>query len=311
MTTPRKDLLITVGFDGSEPGCAALDWAADEASRRHTSLEVLLASGSAVGPTPGIPMMSPWPDERADALLAEALARVAARAPGLTARGVTSLGGAAGALIEASTTSALVVVGGRRHSKLGELLLGATAPQVAAHAHCPVVVVVPGLPDVGAAAPVVLGVDGSAEGDAACEFAFRRAADTDRPLVAVHTWWLDAPAQLGFSSLSSDVVGRFEEGHRELADDAVATWAAKFPEVQVERLVVRADPVGALRGAARHAALLIVGSRGHGGFAGLMLGSVSQGLLHGQLSCPVVVVHRGDGSRQELRVDASSGRSEW
>ncbi len=293
METTRKSLPVTVGYDGTDLGAAALDWAVDEASRRHAPLTVVLASGTAMGPTPVVPMMSPWPDEAAGDLLAGARARVAARAPRVRVDVVTSLGGPAGALIEASTSSALIVVGGPRHSKVGELFLGATAPQVAAHAHCPVVVI-PESATANPTMPVVLAVDGSAASQSACELAFARAADTGRPLVAVHAWWLDGPEQLGLSPMNPEVVEQIEAGQREVAAEAVATWSAKFPEVPVEHLAVREHPVPALLAAAAHAEILVMGSRGHGGFAGLLLGSVSQGVLHGRPPCPVVVVHRGD-----------------
>ncbi len=293
MQRSPRDLPVTVGFDGTELGAAALDWAVDEARRRGAGLNILLASGSAVGPTPGIPMMSPWPDEAAEELIAEGRARAGHRAPELTVQAATSLGGAAGALIDLSTTSSLVVLGGRRRSVLGEFFLGATAPQVAAHAHCPVVVV-PGPREAVEAAPLVLGVDGSAESQAACEFAFTRAADTGRPLIAVYAWYLDTPTPMGLTRLSTEVVDTIETGHRELAADSIQTWSAKFPDVQVETLVERAEPVRALLQAATDADLLVVGSRGHGGFTGLFLGSVSQGILHRPHTCPVVVVHRGD-----------------
>jgi nucleotide-binding universal stress UspA family protein len=292
MSTSREDrnATIVVGIDGSEVAYAALDWALDEAGRRDAEVVGVLASGGAIGPTPLVPMMNDWPDEAARALLAAAESHAATRASATTFRTVTSLSGAAAALLHASEQADLVVVGGRRHRRLGELLLGATAPQVAAHASCPVVVVPAGTQPEDDR-PVVVGVDGSTSGRAALEFAFAHAAETGRPLVALHAWWLGVPDTAGRSTLSSDVIIPTEQDHRALADDALRPFTTEYPRVPVEQVVVRADPVDALLEAGEKAGLVVVGSRGHGGFAGLLLGSVSQGVLHARLTCPVAVVH--------------------
>ena len=76
---------------------------------------------------------------------------------------------------------------------------------------------------------------------------------------------------------------------RELLADAVAPWALKYPAVEVEITVVDGSAASALVQASKGAALVVVGSRGHGGFTGLLLGSVSQALLR-HADCPVAVV---------------------
>ena len=76
---------------------------------------------------------------------------------------------------------------------------------------------------------------------------------------------------------------------RELLADAVAPWALKYPAVEVEVTVVEGSVAWALVQASNGAALVVVGSRGHGGFTGLLLGSVSQALLR-HAECPVAVV---------------------
>ncbi len=289
----RKNKAVVVGFDGTEVAYAALDWALDEAGQRNADVVAVLASGAAMVPTPMVPMMTDWPDEPAKAVLAAARSHAAERSPGTTLRTVTSLTGPAAALLRASESAGLVVVGGHRHRRLGELLLGATAPQVAAHASCPVVVVPAGEQPT-ADRPVVVGVDGSPTGRAALEFAFARAAETGRPLVAVHAWWLSAADRAGLSARSSDVLAAIEDSHRELAKEAIEPFAVTYPEVPVEEVVVCEDPVDALLEAGEKAGLLVVGSRGHGGFVGLLLGSVSQGVLHAPVNCPIAVVRGVD-----------------
>ena len=75
---------------------------------------------------------------------------------------------------------------------------------------------------------------------------------------------------------------------RELLADAVAPWALKYPAVEVEITVMAGSAPWALVQASNGAALVVVGSRGHGGFTGLLLGSVSQALLR-HAACPVAV----------------------
>lgn len=291
MSKPADTILV--GFDGSVAAYAALDWAIDEAKRRDADVVALLASGAAMVSTPLMPMMTDWPDDAATSVLRGAVAHAATRSPETRVRTTSSLSGAAGALVEGSASARLVVIGGERHNPLSELALGATAPQVAGHARCPVVVVPRGGSTV-ADAPVVVGVDGSSEAQTALEFAFGHAEETGRPLVAVHSWWLDAPDGLDLAVISPSFADRLERKQQDLVDEAIGTWKSKFPEVSVERVLVQGNPVEALLETAKQAHLLVVGSRGHGGFAGLFLGSVSQGLIHAALPCPLAVVHASD-----------------
>ena len=297
MNSTPESRTIVVGFDGSEVSYAALDWALDEAVGRHAEVAAVLASGGAAGSTPQVPMWADWPDDAARALLADARTHAAGRARGVPFRTVTSMASAARALIETSTGAALVVIGGTRHRRLGELLLGATAPQVVAHAHCPVIVIPSGHVPV-EDRPVVVGVDGSSAARGAVDFAFARAAATSRRLIAVHAWWLDAPSRIAPMAFGPEVLDQIEAENRALVDGVVSDAASTFPDVDVEQVLVRGNPVEALLEAGEKAALLVVGSRGHGGFAGLLLGSVSQGVLHAHLPCPIAVVRSTEVGHQ-------------
>lgn len=125
---------VIAGWDGSQGADAAVDWAAAEAARRGSPLEVVMTwqvpvlAGVYVPDTAGI--------ERANQ---QALGEVVARVPGATGRSV--MGTAAAVLVEASATAELVVVGSRGRGGLRGLLLGSVSHQVAAHGHGPVVVV--------------------------------------------------------------------------------------------------------------------------------------------------------------------------
>jgi nucleotide-binding universal stress UspA family protein len=138
---------------------------------------------------------------------------------------------------------------------------------------------------------VVVGVDGSPPGDAALDFAFSAAARQGLPLAAVHVRIL-SPIDSYVDDQTLEL--RLEEAvpGRDLLDQAVDPWAAKYPAVAVKRAVHHGSPVDGLRRAAAGSDLLVVGRRGHGGFARLMLGSASQALLL-HAPCPVAVVGPG------------------
>jgi nucleotide-binding universal stress UspA family protein len=140
--------------------------------------------------------------------------------------------------------------------------------------------------------PVLLAVDGSDAGAAAVEFAFAEAALRGAPLVAMHVWntrserALDDP--LDPMRVVVDV-HKLEEAQRELLEATLAPHRAARPEVAVEPRLVRSRIRSALLTASRDARLVVVGARGRGGFQGMLLGSVSQALLH-HADCPVIVV---------------------
>ena len=282
---------VVVGFDGSDPSRAALSWALRDARRRHLPVHVLVAKSVLyTAAAPGLGVTGPWPDDLSGDLQAEARRRAHEEAPDVPLSTESALGSPAAFLVRASAQADLVVVGRGRHSMLGEAVVGSTSTQVAAHAACPVVVVQQeDAPD--PAAPIVVGTDGSLTSEGALAFALDRASLLGTRVRVVHAWWLDVPDRLGVSWLSEDVVARVEAGHRALLDDVVATWSAKYPDVDVVGTLVRGLPVEAIAQVEAKPQLVVVGSRGHGGFAGLLLGSVSQGLLHRDRACPLVVVH--------------------
>ncbi|MGX7826250.1 universal stress protein [Actinokineospora sp. 24-640] len=184
-------------------------------------------------------------------------------------------------LLRASRSAALVVLGSRGLGGFSGLLVGSSAVQVAAHACVPVVVVHGGGPgERTARGDVVVGVDGSAHSADAIAFAFGEARRLGTGLLAVSV----APVGLPAGELPADDA----RTARALAE-AMAGWAEKYPEVPVRRDVVVGHPARTLTDLAAGAAMLVVGSRGAGGFRGLLLGSVSQAVLH-HATCPVAIV---------------------
>jgi nucleotide-binding universal stress UspA family protein len=281
---------VVVGYDSFGSGDAAFDWAVQEAARRDAPLHLLVARGVLYNAAPGFAAASPWPDDITGELVDEARRFASEHAPGTAVTVGSSLETSAATLVAASRKAELVVVGRRHHTAIGEAIAGSTSAQVVGHAACPVVVVDREF-DCPPTAPIVVAVDGSPENDAALAFAFERASTLSVPLVALHAWWLDVPDRIGVSWLSEDRITVIGDTHERILEAAVARWSEKFPDVHVRKVLVRELPVQAILAEAQGAQLIVVGSRGHGGFAGLVLGSVSQGLLHHDRPCPLAVVH--------------------
>ena len=133
---------------------------------------------------------------------------------------------------------------------------------------------------------IVVGVDGSGHAEAALAWALRQGELTGAHVVAVTCW--EYPVNFGWVP-PMPVDYRPDEDARTMLDQAVEKARAEHPGVDVRRLVVEGTPANALLDAAKGAELLVVGTRGHGGFAGLLLGSVSEHCV-AHAPCPVVVV---------------------
>jgi nucleotide-binding universal stress UspA family protein len=139
--------------------------------------------------------------------------------------------------------------------------------------------------------PVVVGVDGSPGSQAAVGYAYAEADTRNVPLVVQNVWW--TPSYDGLTpppdAWQVDPAALEEEAGRIVAE-AVAGWAEKYPDVPVDtRLTHGADAEAELIESSAHASLVVVGSRGRGGFTGLLLGSVSQALVH-HAECPVAII---------------------
>lgn len=289
----RSSRTVVTGIDGSQSALDAARWAADEASRRHDRLRLVYAFGwttEAVG-HPGLG------ERRRDIMLeharrdlAAAEAAVAAHAPGVPVESELVVGYPIGVLVRESRHAELVVVGARGLSRIGGLLLGSVAMALATHGACPVVVVRGPGQAVAPTAPVVVGIDGSPVSELALAFAYEEAALRGAPLVAVHTW-TDLVADPVIAPLLDWEAIEVDE--QVVLGERLAGWAEKFPDVVVRRVVTRDRPAHALLEEAVGAQLVVVGSRGRGGFAGLVLGSVSHAVLH-RSPCPVAVVRPGE-----------------
>lgn len=271
---------IVVGVDGSESSGSAIVWAAREAALRDLPVRLVHAVIWSMIDTPmdlaayGIPRE----DLRAgaEAILSEAADKARAEVPGLTVSTHMEVASPAGALLTAAEEAEMLVVGNRGHGGFTGLLVGSTAVQAAAHASCPVVIVRPDRPD-SRSGPIIVGVDGSAEAGNALRFAIHEARLRNCAVEVVHGLEHDQ---------SPDELAAAER----LLDKAMLEQDSSG--VSLTAKVIRKSPAEALAEASETASLVAVGGRGHGGFRGLLFGSVSHALIH-HARCPVVVARSG------------------
>ena len=275
---------IVVGVDGSDSALRAVRWATEEAASRNAPVKLVHACLLVAAYTPTLP-------SSADDVLADEgreWLREASRAAADVALQVDvtlalERGDPAMVLVEASGKAQLMVLGSRGLGGFTGLVIGSVASKLAQRGACPLVVV-RGEDMDRAGKPVVVGVDGSPASEAAIVFAYEQAARLHAPLVAVHTWSDTVPA----ATLAIDWQ-EIQTVESEVLSERLAGWQEKYPEVCVERVVTWDRPARSLIEQARDAQLVVVGSRGRGGFAGLLLGSTSQALVH-HAPCPVAVV---------------------
>jgi nucleotide-binding universal stress UspA family protein len=126
--------------------------------------------------------------------------------------------------------------------------------------------------------------------EAALGFAVEHAARHEVPLVAMYGWRDRHRQRSGIGApLGTRTVERLEAAQRML-ESALDEWRAKHPSLEIVAEAVPVHPARVLADASQRCALLVVGARGRGAFAGLLMGSVSQSALH-YARCPVAVVH--------------------
>ncbi|MEV4107476.1 universal stress protein [Nonomuraea sp. NPDC049695] len=278
--------MIIVGVDGSRTGLDAAGWAATEAALRRAPLTVAHAVPKWVCEETHsrYAEVGRWMREGAKTVLLSARDRALRERPELTVETTLLPGDPRTALIKASEEAELLVVGSRGIGGVRGLLVGSVAYGVAAHARTDVVLVRdrPSAPQ----GEVVVGVDGSPGGRQALDFAFAESELRGALLRAVHAWAWPHPS--GFEPADPDSE---RDALREL-NEFLAGYRDRHPGVDVVPEIVHGHPVEVLREAAKGADLLVVGSHGHSQLAGMLMGSISQAMLH-HAPCPLVVVRRG------------------
>ncbi|MCX4918839.1 universal stress protein [Streptomyces sp. NBC_00687] len=282
---------VVVGVSRSEASKAGVAWAAEEAVLRHLPLRLVHALEWPPGAEPhphGAHPQRTWSAHfRAggEMVLREAADLIRESHPHLELDAHTADGSRARVLVQQGAEAALLVVGAKPPNVEEQLFvvspLGVT---LTAHAGCPVAVVRP--PQQASddqQQPIVLGVDGSANSREAMTFAFEEAALSGARLRVVAVRHVHPGRPVGGEE--EDV----ENESRAELSEATAGWREKYPDVEIEYQVKYGHPARALAHTAARARCLVVGSRGLGGFRGMLVGSVSHVLLH-QGTCPLIVI---------------------
>lgn len=294
MTRPQEHRPVVFGVDPDPSRRMALAWAADEAARRRTPLHLVHAEGVPTRGYRGREVRPSWEEwNRAlhaagEDVLKRAVAFAEARQPQVETSWVLAEGDPARVLREQAHDAVAVVLGSRHLSRAKEVFgPGSVAVPLIAHARCPVVVV-PEPEHITQQPPhFVVGVDGSPHSAAAVDFAFQEAALHGAMLRALYVWQPEP-----FGVLDEHAA---QQECRRLLSETVAGRTAAHPEVELHHELVSGHPVEELARASAHALGLVVGTRGHGGFTGMLLGSVSQGVLH-YAHCPVITVPNAPGT---------------
>jgi nucleotide-binding universal stress UspA family protein len=283
---------IIVAVDGSAESDAAVSWAAREASMRHEHVTLMHVVQPVTVNWPVSPeqtTVTEWQEDNARHVIDHAREGLSAaldqphppesRTDVLHAHPVD-------ALVDASKDARMIVVGSHGRGALGRLLLGSVSRGVVEHAHCPVAVIhtdeasAPAHPK----APVLLGIDGSPASEAATEWAFDEASRRGVELIALHAW-SDVAV---FPILGMD--WRTYQGQgEELLAERLAGWQERYPDVHVSRRLVCDTPAHWLLEESQNAQLVVLGSHGRGGFAGMRLGAVSAAVAQ-SAKVPVIVV---------------------
>jgi nucleotide-binding universal stress UspA family protein len=286
---------IVVGVDGSPASRVAVDWAAREASLRDLPLTLIhVVQWATLGMWPGLPMpdgLEAQFEKRGREVLSNAVRTVedaTKRSGSIHVETELITAAVVPTLVDWSKGAAMIVVGCRGLGAMGRRLLGSVSWGLIRHAHCPVAVIHdedPLMP-MPAMAPVVVGIDGSPASESAAALAFEEASRRGVELVAVHAWSDFAVSEVPGIEWS-DVEKRAEETLAE----RLAGYQERYPDVAVRRVVVLDRPSHQLLKQSESAQLTVVGSHGRGGFAGMLLGSVSSAVAE-SARMPVIVTRR-------------------
>ncbi|HVX43851.1 MAG TPA: universal stress protein [Mycobacteriales bacterium] len=279
---------IVVGIDDTPASRAALRWACAEAIAAGARLQVVhCRTGGASDLVHGNGTSADHHD-----LIHPAIAAATVAHPQLVIHGEVRTDRPAAALVRASTTAAMVVVGSHTRSGIETVLLGSTALEVVSRAACPVIVVPPDPPRHPGrfADHVVVGIDGSEESHTALEFGLAEAQLHDRPLAAVFVEHGNSADSYFDRDLLETIVEYAQPG-REMLARMVEPLAVRYPQVHVKEALIPGRPLTGLMRVSAGAHLLVVGTRAHHALTGSRTGSTALALAR-RAECPVAVVHR-------------------
>lgn len=277
--TPR----IVVGYDGSADAETALTWAAATAGEQKLPVDVVVV---ATQMDPIVGEYRAHEDEAAEERRRSALQRLE-ELDVAESRVEVCHGPVVPELIRASAGASMLVVGSTGHGLTTGTLTGSVSQHVARHADCAVVVVRPQRSP--HARRIVVGVDGSAESGRALRFACERALATGESVTAVHGYTSLSTRMLNLDPAGTGSVARRVALANTFVADICSDLTLTYPGIEIEPEAIAVRPDHVLVDASGAASLVVVGTRGRDAFAELLLGSVSQYVLH-HAQCPVAVV---------------------
>ncbi len=292
---------VVVALDGSPGDEPVVDWAIDEAARLDAPLRVVSVVDPGVQLTPyealvsGSPSLADDLEQGARQVLDQAAARARGRQPGLHVATAVPWGPPAAAIVRLSAGALRVVVGAPARGRLERMLLGSVALPVVAHARCPVAVV-PADTEVVRPRRIVVAVDGSEASGHAVETALASAHASGASVTCVLGWHLEVQNGVVVTEPGSDSWVEVEQRYLGLVNGVVDPLAARHPGVDVTVDIRHRSPSKAVveAGAELDADLIVVGRRGHGGFSGLLLGSVSRQVVQHAGRVVLVVPYSAD-----------------
>jgi len=286
-SSPKYGVLVAV--DGSEESDAAVRWAAAEAVLHDVPVTLMHVVAPVVVTWPVRYLKvsyNEWQEDNARQAIEQARQIAKASTPGadLSIQTEVRHGGVLTELVDASKEATITAVGSRGLGAIGAGLLGSVSRGLLHYAPRPVAVIRPGKAETGTGSDVLVGIDGSPASEAATAFAFDEAARRGVDLVALHAW-----SDVGVLPAVGPDWQEYEQEGEEVLAERLAGWQERYPDVRVRRRVVCDRPAHWLIDEAANAALVVLGSRGRGGFAKLLLGSVSTTVAESSTT-PVIVV---------------------
>ncbi|MFE2957265.1 universal stress protein [Nocardia tengchongensis] len=267
-----------------ESAGSAVAWAAHTAALHHAPLHLLRVLE--ITPDEGLGLGTAITtqdyshlEEHGNWVLQTAAAAAAKAAPGLTITTELATGAVVPTLLERTRQARMLVGGARGGGTLRRALLGSVSSVLARRAHCPFVVVRDGVPfpvDL-PTRPILVGVDGTKISEPAIKAALEEASVRGVAVIALHA------------------EGASDDPEMDALDDYVlaeslAGWQERYPNVRIDRETAHDTPERSLLALSSSSQLLVVGTRGRGGFAGKVFGSTSQSLLL-RVQTPIMIAH--------------------
>jgi nucleotide-binding universal stress UspA family protein len=291
MSSRNARLGIVVGVDESPAAKIAVQWAARDAELRKIPLTLVHAISPEIATRPNVRLpagLARWQRDRGRRLVDDAfkvVEEVCQRGGPAEVHNEVLPSAAVPTLVDLSKDAELVVAGSLGSGRWPGRLLGSVSSGLLRYAHCPVAIVHDEDPlrSHPSQAPVLVGIDGSSASESATAIAFDEASRRNVGLIAVHAW-NDAHVSEwpGINWSATELIAY------EVTAERLAGWQERYPDVPVHRIVVCDQPARQLVRRAEDAQLVVVGSRGRGGFAGMLVGSVSETVAQ-MARVPVIV----------------------